>query len=510
MKTKKDTSYHLTSKISIEEDYYTAISTSNLRLDESKLPDDSPITIDAACEKDNDELDDECDNNNDSPVVFHLDVVVLICDKPGIAGGKALTNKKTHSKIKCIVLNVTAKVIDKDDGDEQYMISPRKGEAIGSFLVDRDKFCGTVKYGSIRQQMLKLYSDADKGDLIGEHSSIFIKYDNRSNVMNRVTSSQALFRQYQEILDKQTSKAVDNTFTIKLSLGKKKNNDPALDYDPAKTQLHHNESQQMTYQSPAKEAFKSRAARRNSSRVLSEDNSEILDLFEQVKELEKFKNKMAQQHKVVFLLHLGNHADEKERIESDLLAGHTPKLLFMKQYAKMLRLIMPGDRDFGPTAEGGVLPDINEVGNAKDEDDPFKKLASSIGSLVESKKTAAAPPKANAICFIKYGDGIKDSFTPGDVVHEVSILASAVDEDNGHAMLLAALQQAQQDGSLIFSCNGKTNKSFNRYKFRGQNPSSDQLKAMTLEFILTGTKDTLEIIITCHEKKDIVQQNVLI
>ena len=144
MKSKKDTSYHLTSKISNEEDYFTAISTSSLRLDASKLPDDSPITIDAACEKDNDELDDECDNNNDSLVVFHSDVVVLICNKPGIAGGKAISNKKTHSKIKCIVLNVTAKVIDKGDGDEQYMIFPRKGDAVGSFLVDKDKFCGTV------------------------------------------------------------------------------------------------------------------------------------------------------------------------------------------------------------------------------------------------------------------------------------------------------------------------------------------------------------------------------
>ena len=405
---------------------------------------------------------------------------------------------------------VIAKVIDKGDGDEQYMISPRKGDAVGSFLVDKDTFCGTVKYGSIRQKMLKIYRGADKGDLIGEHSSSFIKYDNRSNTMNRVTSSQALLRQYKENVDKQTSKAVDNIFTIKLLLGKKKNNDPALDYEPAKTQLHFSESQRLAYQSPEKEAPKSRAARRTNSRVLSEDNNEILDLFEQVKELEKYKNKMAQQHKVAFILHVGDHADEKERIKSDLLAGHTPKFLFMKQYANMLRLIMPGDRDFGPTAEGCVLPNINEGENAKKEDDPLFQLASSLGSLVESKKTAAAPPKATAICFIKYGDGIKDLSTPGDVVHQVSILASAVGGDNGHAMLFAALSQAQNDGSLIFSFKGKTDKSFNRYKFRGQNPSSDQLKAMSLEFILTGTTDTLEIIVTCHEKNDIVEQNVLI
>ena len=191
-------------------------------------------------------------------------------------------------------------------------------------------------------------------------------------------------------------------------------------------------------------------------------------MFEQVKELDNYKNKIAQQHKNAFILHLSNHADVNDRIKSDLLAGHTPKLLFMKQYANMLRLVIPGDCDFGPTVEGDVLPNIDEVEDAKKEDDPLFKLASSLGSLVESKKTAAAPPKVTAICFIKYGDGIKDSLTPGDVVHQVSILASVVGGDNGHAMLLAALSQAENDGSLIFLFKGKSDKSFDRYKFRGK------------------------------------------
>ena len=511
IKTKKDTSYRLTSTILNEEDYCTAISTSSLRLDASKLPDDAPITVDAACEKDDDELDDDADDNNDSPVVFHLDIVVLVSNKPGFTGGRALSNKKLHSKIKCIVTNITAKVVGSGDGDEKYMLSPRKDYEIGSFLVDKEKFCVTFKYGSVRQSMLKVYKDDDKGDLIGKHSSIFIKYDNRSSVMNRVTSSEALLQQYTAILGKQNSKAVSGVFTIKLSLGKKKNDDTPLDYQPEQTQLHHNESQQVKYQSPAKEASRSRAARRSDSRVLSENNDDILELFDQVSALDKYKNKMAQQHKVAFILHLSNHTEEQDTIASDLSAGRTPKLVFMKKYAEMLSLIMPGDVDFGPTVEGDELPNIGVITSTKTDDDPLNKLASSVHALVESKKAAAAPPKATAIRFIKYGEGIHDSFHSGDEIHQVTILDTAVGGDNGMALLLAASTQAHLDGSLVFSLTSKkTDKSYNRYKFRGLNPVSNQFKSMSLDTILTGTAGTLEIVVSHHEKKDILSANVLI
>lgn len=517
MKEEKDTCYKLTSTISDDEDYYDAIGTSGLKLVTSELPDDSPVTTDAACEDVTDEMDED-DDNNESPLVFHLDLVVLVCDKRA-DGGKSPTIAKrvTHSVVQCNVLNVTMKVVGNNDGDIKYMTSPKNDSVIGSFTVKREDFCTSIKYGNLRQSMLKVYADNQQEDFIGKHSSIFIKYDNRGSNMLRVTSSEDLLQQYKQILAKQTSKASNGMFTIQLSLGKKKKDDAVLEYLPTATQLNKSESQQIGgYQSPLKETATSRAARRHDSRVLGEDNDTILDLFHQVKELDAYKNKIAREHKAVFILHCSDDASERERIASDLEAGVTPKLLFMRtaKYARMLHLIKPGDIDFGTPLEGDEeeLPSILEYNTRKKgDDDPLNKVASSIQSLVESKKAATAPPKATAIRFIKYGEGMNDSFRPGDdEIHQVTVLDSAVNGVTGMALLLAASNQAQLDGSLVFSVTNITSKSYNRYKFRGLNPASDQFKSMSLETILTGTAGTLEIIVSHHKKKDIVSENVLI